>query len=86
LQFVAVGKFFAMTVRVFESGTGNPVRGATVNFQVVVERPPDGNPVVSIGDTALAGCLNPGFIAGHDIVGLDGLATIQRQARGFREQ
>jgi len=87
LQFVAAGQIFQpVTVRVFESGTGNPVRGAAVNFQVVVERPPDGNPVVSIGETSIGHNPLPVILASSQVTILsdvDGLATIQPTSAGI---
>jgi len=86
LQFVAVGQIFQpVTVRVFESGTGNPVRGVAVNFQVVVERPPDGNPVVSISDTSIGRNPLPVILASSQVTILsdvNGLATIQPTSAG----
>jgi hypothetical protein len=54
LQSVVTGQSFApVTARVFDSVTGNPVRGASVALQWTVGRAPAGAPVISIGDTTI---------------------------------
>jgi hypothetical protein len=87
LQFIATGQsFLPVTVRAFDSGTGNPVRGASVAFQLEIGRAPGGDPVVSIGDTTIKHNPLPIILASSKTTVLsdtNGLATIQPSSAGI---
>jgi hypothetical protein len=87
LQFAAVGQGFQpVTVRVSESGGGNPVRGANVVFQQLIGRASNGDNSVLIGDTNLHRNPLPVVLASTSATALsdvNGLASIQPSSAGI---
>ena len=86
LQFAPVGRSFQpVTMRVFESGGGNPVRGASVTFQQLIGRAGSGDIGTSIGDTNIHRNPLPVVLAATSTTTLsdaNGLASIQPGSAG----
>ncbi len=87
LQFATVGQSFQpVAVRVFESGGGNPVRGASVTFQLLIGRYTDGDSGISIGDTNIQRHPLPVVLGSSKatlLSGSNGLASIQPANAGI---
>jgi hypothetical protein len=87
LQIAAAGQSFQpLTVRVTDIATPpHPVLGATVNFQSLVARAPQGSPALWIGDTSIRNHPMPVILASSVATVLsdvNGLATFQPTAGG----
>ena len=87
LQFISTQQNLqTMTARVFDIGTGNPVRGASVVFQAVIGRAANGAPVVQLGDTTIQRNPLPIILSSFQITATtdtSGLASFQPSTNGF---
>jgi hypothetical protein len=87
LQVVSDGKAFQpVVVRVIDSGTGNPVRGAAVLFNAIIGRAVNDTPVLWIGDNGITRNPMPVILGSVQLTAQsdsEGLATIQPPVAEF---